>query len=111
LDLCLPQPLRPSHPGQPGHWQAWGDPLEPLPLPADGLGHRVPLHPQGSEVLGQGEAKGGQVRSGWPQRPEGRPGGRRQALTEAEKTDFTCQGEGHCLRKGEEGQGLGCFLD
>jgi hypothetical protein len=51
------------------------------------------------------------VRSGWPQRPEGRPGGRRQALTEAEKTDFTCQGEGHCLRTGEEGQGLGCFLD
>lgn len=32
------------------------DPLEPLPLPAACLGHRVPLYPQGCEVLGQGEA-------------------------------------------------------
>lgn len=52
-----PQPLRPAHPGQPGHRQPGGDPLEPLPLPAAGLGHRLPLYPQGCEVLGQGEAR------------------------------------------------------
>lgn len=55
-DLCLSQPLRPPHPRQPGHWQSRGDPLEPLPLLAARLGHRVPLYPQRREVLGQGEA-------------------------------------------------------
>lgn len=54
-DLRLPQPLRSPHPRQPGHRQSWGDPLEPLPLPAARLDHRVPLYPQGCEVLRQGE--------------------------------------------------------
>lgn len=57
-DLRLPQPLRSPHPRQPGHRQPRGDPLEPLPLPAARLGHRVPLYPQGCEVLRQGEAPG-----------------------------------------------------
>lgn len=57
-DLRLPQPLRSPHPRQPGHRQPRGDPLEPLPLPATRLGHRVPLYPQGCEVLRQGEARG-----------------------------------------------------
>lgn len=57
-DLCLPQPLCSPHPRQPGHRQPRGDPLEPLPLPAARLGHRVPLYPQGCEVLRQGEARG-----------------------------------------------------
>lgn len=55
-DCCLPQSLCPAHSGQPGHRATWGDSLEPLPLPAAGLGHRVPLYPQRGEVLGQGEA-------------------------------------------------------
>jgi hypothetical protein len=52
----FPQPLCPAHTGQPGHRPTGGDSLEPLPLPAAGLGHRVPLYLEGGEVLGQGEA-------------------------------------------------------